>query len=119
MLNNLISIKKRSGFCGKLLDLMSRCLEKDSHVRIDMDELVRTLAEIEYEFYFRSSNYKRIYLRAEPMNLYSFSSNQVENQSSEEFLLCESEGVNNREQMDNTIAEAIRCATLDRSTALY
>lgn len=53
------------------------------------------------------------------MNLYSFSSNQVENQSNEEFLSCESEGVNNREQMDSTIAEAIRCATLDRSTALY
>jgi hypothetical protein len=43
VLKNLINIKKRSGFCPKLLDLMARCLEKDPHVRIDMNEVVKIL----------------------------------------------------------------------------
>ena len=54
VLKNLINIKKRSGFCAKLLDLMERCLEKDVHVRIDLEEVVKILSEIEKEFYFNS-----------------------------------------------------------------
>ena len=41
VLNNLINIKKRSGFCPRLLDLMGKCLEKDANVRIGLDEVVR------------------------------------------------------------------------------
>lgn len=62
VLNNLINMKKRNGFCPKLLDLMARCLEKDSHVRIGLDEAVRLLSEIERETYFKSSKYTRVYL---------------------------------------------------------
>jgi serine/threonine protein kinase len=47
VLNNLINIKKRSGFSSKLLDLMSRCLEKDSHVRVSLEEVVKILSDIE------------------------------------------------------------------------
>ena len=46
VLRNLIHIKKRSGFCPKLLDLMSACLEKDPHVRINMDQVIKILSEI-------------------------------------------------------------------------
>ena len=62
VLRNLIHIKKRSGFCCKLLDLMSACLEKDPHVRINMDQVLKMLSEIEQEFYLKSSTYKNIYL---------------------------------------------------------
>ena len=47
VLNNLINIKKRSGFSSKLLDLMSRCLEKDFHVRVSLEEVVKILSDIE------------------------------------------------------------------------
>ena len=33
---------------------MERCLEKDVHVRIDLEEVVKILSEIEKEFYFNS-----------------------------------------------------------------
>lgn len=62
ILNNLINIKKRSGFCPKLLDLMARCLQKNSHVRIDIDETIKILAEIQKETYFKKSNYTHIHL---------------------------------------------------------
>ena len=37
ILANLINIKKRTGFCAQLLDIMARCLEKDTHKRITLD----------------------------------------------------------------------------------
>lgn len=75
---NLINIKKRNGFNGKLLDVMARCLEKDAHKRITLEEVVRILGEIERETYLRDSTYTHIYLSSDPLNLYSFSSNQIE-----------------------------------------
>jgi hypothetical protein len=77
VLNNLIGIKKRSGFCGKLLDLMAKCLEKDRHVRLELAEVIKILGDIEMDFYLKSSNFKRVYLGTEPLNLYSFSSSQT------------------------------------------
>lgn len=62
VLNNLINMKKRLGFSAKLLDLMAQCLEKDPHLRIDLDTAHKTLSELETEWYFKSSSYKRIYL---------------------------------------------------------
>ena len=44
VLRNLINIKKREGFCPKLLELMARCLEKDVHVRIEMEEVIEILS---------------------------------------------------------------------------
>ena len=62
VLNNLIRMQKRRGFCPRLLDLMSSCLEKVSHIRIGLDEVVRVLADIERDTYFASSTYRRVYL---------------------------------------------------------
>jgi serine/threonine protein kinase len=44
ILNNLINIKKRNGYSPKLLDIMARCLEKDVHKRISLEEAVRRLS---------------------------------------------------------------------------
>jgi serine/threonine protein kinase len=78
ILHNLINIKKRNGFCPKLLDLMARCLEKDVHKRVTLEEVTGRLGEIEKETFHRHATYTRVYTTSDPLNLYNFSSNQIE-----------------------------------------
>lgn len=78
ILNNLINIKKRNGYSPKLLDVMARCLEKDVHKRISLEDAVRRLSEIEREAFMNHPTYTRIYLSSDPLSLYNFSSNQIE-----------------------------------------
>jgi hypothetical protein len=116
VLNNLINIKKRNGFCPKLLDLMARCLEKDSHVRIDLDTVIKLLSEIEMETYFKSSTYTKVYLSSEPLNLHTFSSNQVEERLKSESIVAVLEKTNDTYNMNKNFTDKVRQGTVERHT---
>ena len=118
VLHNLIRMQKRKGFSSKLLDLMSSCLEKVSHIRISLDEVVRVLADIERETYLKSSSYPRVYLAQEPLNLYSFSSNSIHDHL-EGTAEMPAQMEQTRDEMEKRAGEKIRVATLERHTSRY
>jgi serine/threonine protein kinase len=118
-LHSIVQKQQRRGYCPALLDLMERCLEPIPDKRIGLDEVARVLAQLEHKRYFASKQHSQVYLTPEPLNLYSFSCNQLEEKlDSEQVTQAASEGAE-KEQLIRHYRKRKETAMLERHTSRY